>query len=455
MDSTGSCDTKSCGFKMFKKLYNTHKQTGHNFLWRALQMAGKQGTACLIFFVAAKFLSPESLGDFSYLMAVVGLLIIICDFGFSTAVSRFVAEYKFKESEKLNKILFSISIVTIGISTLISAIVVLLGGRVFKENYRHILCLLPYLFLMPLTSIADGVYRGLMQFKKLALISIIVGAFSLAASFLLISRYHLIGAILSQSILYFLMAAALFASQKNFTIRFDKGIVAEVARYALVLGIASVAYFLYSRVDILILKQFGYVVEIGHYEIVNRIFQILIIPFAILGQVIAPNTVKYATANDFAEIKDKLKKYAVFCLGIGLILSASLHFTIPPVLRSALPQHHTPQFLMIMNILLILLPFKVFGSCLNHGFIVPAGYAKITAVATGLGGLLNVVLDYIFIDCFGYIGVFWATLLIHSISIVAVTVCFLHAMRRKDPHRRIHASQDGLGSLGTGERDDF
>ncbi|MBN2270763.1 MAG: oligosaccharide flippase family protein [Sedimentisphaerales bacterium] len=440
---------------MFKKLYNTHKRTGRDFLWRALQMVGKQGVPCLIFFIAAKFLSPESFGDFSYLMAVVGLLIIICDFGFSTAVSRYVAEYNFRQSEKLNNILFSISIVSIGISTFISAVIVLLGGRVFKDNFRYILCLLPYLFLMPLTSIADGMYRGLKQFKKLALISIIVGGFSLAASFFLISRYLLIGAILSQIILYFLMAVALFAFQRNLKIRFDKGIFAEVARYAIVLGIAGVAFFLYTRVDILILKQFGYVVEIGYYEIVNRIFQMLIIPFAILGQVVAPNTVKYATANDFAEIRSKLKKYAAFCLGIGLVLGVCLHFGIPPALQTVLPQHHTAQFLMIMNILLVLLPFKVFGTCLNQGFIVPAGYAKITAVATGAGGLLNVVLDYIFIDCFGYIGVFWATLLIHSLSIVAVTACFLYAIRRKDPQRRIRDSQNIPGGIGTLDRDDF
>ena len=440
---------------MFEKLYNTHKQTGQDFLWRTLQMAGKQGTACLIFFIAAKFLSPESFGNFGYLMAVVGLLAVICDFGFSTAVSRYVAEYKFKQSEKLNKIFFSISIVSIGISTFISAVVVVLGGRVFKENYRYILCLLPYLFLMPLTSIADGMYRGLKQFKKLALISIIVGIFSLAASFVLVSRYRLIGAILSQIILYFLMTIALFTFQKNLKVRFDKSIVAEVAKYAIVLGTASVAYFLYTRVDILILKQFGYVVEIGYYEIVNKIFQMLIIPFAILGQVIAPNTVKYATVNDFAEIKDKLKKYAAFCLGIGLILSVCLHFGIPPALRSALPRYHTSEFMLIMNILLVLLPFKVFGSCLNHGFIIPAGFAKITAVATGVGGLMNVVLDYIFIDLFGYIGVFWATLLIHSLSITAVTTWFLYAIDRKDPQPRIYASQNTPGGIAATDRDDL
>ena len=417
-------------------------------------MAGKQGTACLIFFIAAKFLSPETFGDFGYLMAVVGLLAVICDFGFSTAVSRYVAEYKFKQSEKLNKILFSISIVSIGISAFISAVVVLLGARVFKENYRYILCLLPYLFLMPLTSIADGMYRGLKQFKKLAIISIIVGIFSLAASFILVSRYLLIGAILSQIILYFLMAAALFALQRNFTMRFDKSIVTEVARYALVLGTAGVAYFLYTRVDILILKQFGYVVEIGYYEIVNKIFQMLIIPFAILGQVIAPNTVKYAIANDFGEIKDKLKKYAAFCLGIGLILSVCLHFGIPPALRSALPRYHTSEFMLIMNILLLLLPFKVLGTCLNQGFIVPAGFARIMTVAAGIGGILNVIFDYICIDRFGYIGVFWVTLVIHSLTIITLTTYFLFAIHREDLHRRVHAIQNAAGGIGTVDWDD-
>ncbi len=200
---------------MLERLYNKHKQTGQHFLWRTLQITSKQGTSALIFFIAVKYLSPEDLGNLGYLTAVIGILLILCDFGFSSAISRFVTEYKVKKSDKLGKILFSISIVTIGMSTFISAIVVLLGGGIFKENYRYVLYLLPCLFLMPLTSIVDGVYRGLKQFRKLALISLIVGIFSLAASFLLVSRYLLIGAILSQSILYFLMAAALFAFQKN------------------------------------------------------------------------------------------------------------------------------------------------------------------------------------------------------------------------------------------------
>ena len=67
---------------MLKQKYNQHKETIHNFIWRSLQIGAKQGTTFLIFFIAVYFLVPEDLGLFSYLMAVVSLLLIICDFGF-------------------------------------------------------------------------------------------------------------------------------------------------------------------------------------------------------------------------------------------------------------------------------------------------------------------------------------------------------------------------------------
>ncbi len=440
---------------MLNKLYNKHRQTGQHFLWRTLQIVSKQGTSALIFFIAAGYLSPEEFGIFSYLMAVIGLLMILCDFGFSAAISRFVTEYEVTKSEKLAKTLFSISVVVIGISAFISILVVCLGRRLFDENHRYVIYLLPCLFLMPLAGICDGIYRGLKQFKKLALVSSCVGVVSLAASFFLVSRFFLVGAILSQSVLYLLMTGALFASQRGFKIGFDRAIVSEVAKYAFVLGITSIAYFLYSRIDILILKQFDYVEEIGYYEIINKVFQMLLIPFAILGQVVAPNTVKYAATDNFAEIKAKLKKYIALCLTIGVVLGIALRFAIPPALRSILPQYHTREFMLIMNILLILLPFKMLGACMNQGFIVPAGFAKILAVTVGIGGVLNVVFDYICIDYFGYTGVFWVTLVIHSLSITTVTGYFLFAVHSRDGCRLDQVSNSVGGVLDMGSGDDL
>lgn len=414
---------------MTEKLYEKDREIVHNFVWRSLQVFSKSGVTFLIFFISAKVLEPIELGLLSYLMAVVGLLTIFCDFGLSIAVSKFVAEYKARQSEKLNRILFSVSTIAITVSALITVVVILFGNIIFKDNYRYILYFLPYLFFMPLTSIVDGVYRGLKQFRRLALVSSVIGMFSLVISFILIKQFFLVGAILSQNILYLLLAVFLYGFQKKLNFRFDKTLLVEVVKYALVLGISGVAYFLYSRVDILILKQFGFVVEIGYYEIINKVFQLLLIPFVILGQVIAPNITEYITVGNITKIKDQLKGYAIRCVIVGLALSVLLHFGLPIVLKNMLPEYYTVSFLMIMNILLVLLPFKIWGALLNHGFVTPSGFAKILAITTSIGGISNVIFDYVFINLFGFVGVFYTTLAIHSINILAITIYFCTKVR--------------------------
>lgn len=409
---------------MLKKLYNKHRETLHNFSWRCLQIFGKHGVVFFIFFIAAKLLQPEDFGLFNYLRAVIILLTIFCDFGLSYAISKFTAEYEFLKSEKLNRLLFSASIFVAIIAATISAVIVFTGGIFFKENYRYIVLFLPYLFLMPLTSVIDGFYRGLKQFKKLAIISSIVGGVSVFISFILINRFYLVGAIIAQNIMYLLFVLFLYAFQRKLRFQFDISALAEVLKYAMVVGIGMVANFLYSRVDILILKQFGFVVEIGYYGIINSIFMMLFIPFGMLGQVIAPNTTRHVTAGNFGEIRNKLKKYAGLCIPAGVILSMSLHFAVPVALKTALPNYYTANLLLIMNILLLLLPFKVWSAVLNQGFVAPAGFAKISTIATLVGGVLNVVLDYVFIDMFGFVGVFWVTLGIHSLNILTITVYF-------------------------------
>jgi O-antigen/teichoic acid export membrane protein len=409
---------------MISVLYNRHKETLENFSWRSLQMFSRYGVMAIIFFVAAKLLSPEEFGLLNYLRTVFFLLMIFCDFGLSYAVSKFVTEYKVGRSAKLNSIAFTIVIFSIGIAALISATVFILGDTIFKENYRYILCFLPYLFLMPLTEILDGIYRGLKEFKKLALISFIVGLVSIGISLLLIIRYRLTGAIWSINIMYLLLFIPLCGFQKNFRFEFDKSVLVEVLKYAIVLGIGNIGGFLYARVGILILKQFGFVTEIGYYGLLDNIFQFVFLPFGILGQVIAPNTTAYVTLKNIAEIKSKLKKYAAFCATTGLVLCAAIYFGIPVIIKIIFPDYNTAGFFLIMNILILLVPFYIWGAVLNQGFVAPAGLAKISVITTLIGGVVNLILGYIFIGLFGFAGVFWAMLGVHSASIIIITAYF-------------------------------
>jgi len=409
---------------MTNALYNRHKETVHNFSWRSFQLFGKYGVTAIIFFAAAKFLSPEDFGLLNYLRTVFFLLMIFCDFGLSHAVSKFVTEYKVSKPEKLNSIAFTIAAFSVGIGALISVIVIALGDKFFKENYRYILYFLPYLFLIPLTDILDGMYRGLKEFKKLAVISTIVGLVSIGISLFLINRYLLLGAIWSLNITSLLLFLSLCGFQKNFSFEFDKSVLAEVLKYSVVIGFGAIAGFLYTRVSILILKQYGFLVEVGYFSLIDGIFQLLFLPFGMLGQVIAPNTTAYITVKNIAEIKDKLKKYAVCSAIIGVALGMSLYFGLPVVLEIFLPKYNTASFLLMMNILLPLMPFYVWGAVFNPGFVVPAGLAKIGATVGLIGGILNVILNYVFISLFGFIGVFWVMLGIQSVGILTSTVYF-------------------------------
>jgi O-antigen/teichoic acid export membrane protein len=409
---------------MMNVLYKRHKETLENFSWRSLQMFSRYGVTAVIFFAAANLLSPEEFGLLNYLRTVFFLLMIFCDFGLSYAVSKFVTEYKINEPEKLNRIAFTIVAFSMSIAALFSVGVIIFGRAIFKDNYSYILYFLPYLFLMPLTDILDGIYRGLKEFKALAIIGSVTGLISIGISLLLVSRYQLSGTIWSLNIMYLLLFLPLCRFQKIFKLEFDKSVLVEVFKYALVLGVGSMAGFLYARVGILILKQFGFVVEIGYYGLLDSIFQLVFLPFGILGQVIAPNTTAYVTVKNIAEIKSKLKKYAAFCAITGLILCAVMYFGIPIVIKIFFPEYGTAGFFHIMNILILLVPFYTWGAVLSQGFVAPAGLAGISVITTLIGGVANLILCYIFISMFGFAGVFWATLGVHSVSIIIITVYF-------------------------------
>ncbi len=415
---------------MIKNLYYKNKETTHNFFWRSLQILSKEGITFLIFFMAARFLIPFDFGILNYLMAVLALLMIFCDFGVSSATSKYVAEYKAKKSEHLNKILFSVSIIIIGLATLISLFVIFLGKGIFKENYLYIIYFLPYLFLVPLTSVADGVYRGLKEFKKLALISSIAGIISLGISYFLIKNFLLIGVIFSQNILYLLLVIFLFVFQKNFEFKIDKFVLKKILRYSLILGFATISYYLLNKVDILILKYFDYVVEIGYYEILNKLFQVFIIPFIIMGQILAPNITEKYINKDFIDIKKRFQRHLFFSLSLALIISILLYFLIPLIIKLLFNEYFVPQTIHIFSILLFVIPIRMVAAVISQAHVIATGNAHYMLITMIFGGIANIVLDFILILKYGFIGVIYATLICFIFTTVAYVILYYSKLNK-------------------------
>ncbi len=236
-----------------RKFFSKHNLLIHDFFWRSLQVVGKQGVNFFIFILCAKYLSAYDFGIYNFVLVIIYFLVMFGDFGISTATSKYVAEYHHNDREKLKSVLFNSGLLIILITAVVSLVTLLLGPSQFGDKYQYVLLALPMLFFSPMTSLFDGIYRGLKQFKKLALISLIVGGISMLIVYLLVQFHGLKGALLAQNIFYGSLFLGLLFCYRDFNFKINKRIIKEIGIYSLYVGIADLGIFLYIQFDILVL----------------------------------------------------------------------------------------------------------------------------------------------------------------------------------------------------------
>ncbi|MGQ1787820.1 lipopolysaccharide biosynthesis protein [Saccharicrinis sp. GN24d3] len=392
-----------------------------NYIWRVVQFASKSLTPLFINFYAAKVLLPEEFGKIVYILTIFGIINLISNFGFSAAVLKEAALYKSQDEDSSIKNIFpSVA----GLNLLVSLILLIIVYILYPDISVIILWSIPYVLFNPLVAILDGIFVGVQEFKRMSIVTFFIGIITVLFSYFLINEFQQLGVVISYSCLYFLLFLVYYFVFSYKGGGFSSNVFFSVAKYAIVVGLGSVAFFLYTRVDIIVLKSFGYITEIGSYELIMKFFEITNIPIILLGQVAA----SYFIGINVQGSKDKLYKYirfsslSVFLLGI--VIAVVLYFVIPVLIKIYYPAYNTQDFYNILLILLLTIPLKYVGIFMTNAIIVPLGYAKIVSYSTLAFGIVNVGLDYLFIYKFGFIGIFYATLIVHNINIVFQYILF-------------------------------
>ena len=407
-----------------KNNYVNHKETIHNFTWRALQIFGKQGITFFIFILCAKLLTPYDFGIYNYILAVIYLLIIFGDFGISIATSKYVAEYNATDKNKLKLILFNSLILILGLGVIVTLLTIIFGSYFLNEKYVYVLYALPILFLAPISSLYDGIFRGLKRFRELAIISMSVGLVSIIFVYLLVENYGLIGALISQSLFYLVLVLALFFVYGNLYLQFDKQLMKTIFNYSLVIGFTSVAYFLYTKVDLIVLGHYGYIEEIGYYEIVNKMFELIKLPVLIISTVLAPSITSYYSKKQYVTVKNKLNRHIIYSLYFGMFLSAFLYFTMPYIIELFLKEYFITETIYIFNLLLLILPLRIIGTIIGQAHTIATGNAHLSLWTMIPAGITNLILDIIFINHYGFIGVVYSTIICFSFAIISFIILY-------------------------------
>lgn len=387
-----------------------------NFIWRCLQIFGKQGVVYLIFFMCTYWLSPYDFGLYNYVLSIIFLLMMFSDFGISTATSKYVAEYNAKKDERLKHLLFNSSLVIVLFSSIVIIFTFFLSESYLGEKLIFIKYLLPLVVLIPLTSLYDGFYRGLGKFKLLSILSSSVGIISLPIAILLVSNFGLIGALVSQVILYSILLIALFLGHKEFKVKLEPSVIKEITKYSFVIGIAGLSYFIFSGINVLILGHYNLIIEVGYYELINKIFAILLVPFSIFAQVISPDITMLHTTKESSKLKRLFKEYTSVTFFVALIFAAIAHYIFPFVLESFFPAYYNNQMIISFNLLLLILVSQCVSTIVSVGFSTASGHAKINMYFLLFFGLINVFLSIVFVNYFGFLGIIYSTILIKCLA---------------------------------------
>ena len=384
----------------------------------------------LLFYVSSLFLNPETFGTYNYLLTLVGFFATFGEFGLSAAVNRYIAEYRVKDPKKVQTVISSAIYIFFSLSLIVLVFLIIFNVFLFNFDLIYFIYLIFLLFLISASNIFDGIYLGLKKFKTSSLITLLSGAIVLPMSFFMINVFKISGALLVQVIYYAIIALLLFRFSKLSKLQFSKEFVFKVFKYAIIIGFAGLAYFLYTNIDILILQQFGYTVEIGYYKIIFNVFNIIILPFALLGQVVSPYVTEIGANKDYKKLNLYLRY--LWMIGVIAILIALVCLIGGPLFFHILfPSYANEVLFSIWNIMLILIPFKLYGAVLTHGLLYPLGLGHVTMYLTVAGGVLNVIFDYILIITIGFLGIFYSTIVIHSMTIILTLIIFFYKIKKR------------------------
>jgi O-antigen/teichoic acid export membrane protein len=135
------------------------------------------------------------------------------------------------------------------------------------------------------------------------------------------------------------------------------------------------------------------------------------VPSLVLASVLSPKITELYARRNFKELKARYNMILLLSVLIGLgTVAVVLFFG-----KSMLGLFFSGQDLeKIMPMLYIMIPIfftQMVTSIIPTGFTVATGHASISTKILIVFGVLNVILDYIFINNFGYFGVVYATII--------------------------------------------
>lgn len=375
-------------------------------------------TPILLIYIA-RTLGDEMFGKYSFILSLVGIFLVISEFGIKSVAIRDVARDTSSVDQYLRniislKFLFSIASIIIFVlfvtlldmprdTTLASYIFA--GGLFFQSMSYAFRWVFHALQIMEFEALQRVIERSLLLVLSMLILWRGFGLIALSLVFLI-----------TQIVIFILSLLFVARKIRTVSIKADLSFFVYIIKTAVFFALCEVLWMIYFRIDIVMLAKIRGETEVGWYNAAYVIVNFITLISMIMMQAMFP-----ILSSLYEKEKAKLKETAESLFRYLIIIALSLVpivFVLSDKIINLIYGAGYSHSINALKILIIVILFLFPGNLFAH-ILASSNRHKQLALVNFLGVVVNVVLNFIFIPKYGYLGAGISTI------ITEVILCLL------------------------------
>ncbi|MFZ4648194.1 MAG: flippase [Patescibacteria group bacterium] len=375
---------------------------------------GQMFSLLVSFFIVAwlaRYLGPENYGVLSYAVAFVGVFSFIATLGVDGILARDLVKFP-ERRDKLLGTAFGLKIIGGIFAFILSTLTVIIFSTSFMV--RLLVILLSFSFIIQTINVVSIYFQAEVKSKnntKSLLVATIVSSI-LKISVIFFHKGIIWIAIISVLDSIWLgigfLVAYKSAKLKISNWHFDRSLAKEILKNSWPLMLASVAGFIYLRIDQIMVGAFMGNRAVGLYAVAVRLVEVwYFIPGIICGSLLP--AIINAKKTSAILYKNRLRKFYILMTIIPVALAIPISFLAKPIVLTLFGS----SFFESINILRIYIwsSIGVFLGMAANQYLMSENLVKTIFWLNFSAMVVNVGLNFIFIPSFGLLGAVIATLI--------------------------------------------
>lgn len=380
----------------------------------------------------SRVIGPEGIGIQSYTYSIANYFVLFAILGISNHGNRSIAMVR-DNDEKLNRTFSSIYLVQFIMSIIM--IILYLLYSIFVVNDNRIIFIIQSIYIVSSLLDINWFFFGMEEFKLTVVRNIIIKIASVLSIFIFVKKsndlylYSLIlalGNLISQIVLW------VYLKRYVKFVKVTKEEILTQIKPILILFIPVISISIYKIMDKIMLGSMSNMIEVGYFENSEKIMNIPLGFITALGTVMLPKMSNlYANGNE-----SEGKKYIGLSLDFIMFISFGSMFGLIGVSPVLVPIFLGDKFINCINIVSMIsvtIIFLAWANVIRTQFLIPRKKDKIYIVSTGIGAVVNLLINFLLIKKYGAIGATIGTIFAEA------TVCVYQSiMVRKELNIKVY-----------------